>query len=120
MPRKDNSEENAATIATGQEHGHDLMSFRRLGFQSNTPRTDVRAGRFALDQLHYLAATYPEKLRQLVRQAEELDYPLAIGCFNLTHMVVVFFDLCNDVTVSPVAGASPANKVIHSPAYVHG
>mmetsp|Transcript_15514 Transcript_15514/g.44145 ORF Transcript_15514/g.44145 Transcript_15514/m.44145 type:complete len:264 (-) Transcript_15514:43-834(-) len=86
--------------------------WRLLGFQSDNPRTDVRAGRFALDQLHYLASTYPERFRTLRKQAgeKELDYPLAISCFNLSHMAVVYFDLCESETVSPVAGASQAGR----------
>lgn len=81
----------------------------RLGFQSSNPRTDVRTGRYALAQFHYFVTTYPDRARQLVRQAEELEYPLAVTCFNLTHMVVVFFDLYNSDTVSPVSGATQAN-----------
>ena len=30
-------------------------SWKQLGFQCSDPRKDVRTGRFALDQLHYLA-----------------------------------------------------------------
>lgn len=83
--------------------------WKRLGFQGKDPRTDVRTGRFVLDQLHYLAVVYPEKTRQLVKQAEELDYYFAITCFNLTHMLLVFFDLVNAATVSPVKGAVEAD-----------
>lgn len=83
--------------------------WKRLGFQGKDPRTDVRTGRFVLDQLHYLAVEYPEKTRQFVKQAEELDYYFAITCFNLTHMLVVFFDLVNAATVSPVQGAVEAD-----------
>lgn len=81
----------------------------RLGFQSSNPRTDVRTGCFALKQLHYLFTKYPEKAQQLVRQAETMEYPLAITCFNLTHMVIVFFDLYNSETISPVSGAVRAD-----------
>lgn len=43
------------------------------GFQSDNPRTDVRAGRFALDQLYYLACKYPERLQHLRKQAKSWD-----------------------------------------------
>jgi len=81
----------------------------RLGFQSSNPRTDVRTGRFALLQLHYFFRTYPEKAQQVVLQSKTTDFPLAICCFNLTHMVIVFFDLYNSQTVSPISGAAQAD-----------
>jgi hypothetical protein len=81
----------------------------RLGFQSNNPRTDVRTGRFALLQFHYFVKTYPDIAQKVVRQAETLEYPLAISAFNLTHMVLVFFDLYDSSTVSPVSGAVQAD-----------
>jgi len=82
--------------------------WKRLGFQSRTPHTDVRAGRFALDQLHYLASTYPAKLKKLVQQAETLEYPFAISCFNVTQVVGVFFDLADQSNVSPIASGRQA------------
>lgn len=87
-----------------------LPKWKRLGFQGDAPRTDVRAGRFALDQLRHLAAVHPERLREFARQALELDYPFAISCFNLSHMVVVYFDLSRRETVSPVSGVGPAGR----------
>lgn len=84
--------------------------WQELGFQSGGPQSDVRTGRFAPEQLHYLAYTYPNTARTLVKQALELDYPFAISCFNVTHMLLVFFDLFNGETVSPVAGAAPADR----------
>lgn len=84
--------------------------WKSLGFQSSDPHTDIRAGRFALDQLHYMAVMYPESLRQWVRQAEELEYFFAISCFNVSHLIVVFFDLVDIAAVSPVPGAKPASR----------
>jgi len=81
----------------------------RLGFQSNNPRTDVRTGLFPLLQFRYFLKNYPDKAQQLVRQAETFEYPIAITSFNLTHMIVVFFDLFGSHTVSPVSGAEQAN-----------
>eukprot|EP00930_Biecheleria_cincta_P050466 TRINITY_DN35639_c0_g1_i1.p1 TRINITY_DN35639_c0_g1~~TRINITY_DN35639_c0_g1_i1.p1 ORF type:complete len:268 (-),score=49.46 TRINITY_DN35639_c0_g1_i1:84-887(-) len=100
-----------AAAFCGDSLGHDLRSesWMRLGFQSSDPRTDVRAGLFALEQLHYMAVMYPEKLRQLVRQAADLEYFFAISCFNLTHMLLVFFDLFDRAAVSPVQGAEQAS-----------
>lgn len=85
-------------------------SWKRLGFQSADPRTDVRTGRFVLDQFHYLAVMYPQSLQRLAKEAEDLEYFLAISCFNLTHMILVFFGLINVATVSPVPGAKPATR----------
>lgn len=84
--------------------------WKRLGFQSSTPRTDVRAGRFALDQLHYLAATYPERLQQFAKEACDSGYPFAVSCFNVSHLVVVYFDLCSVETRGPVPDALPATR----------
>jgi len=85
-------------------------SWKRLGFQSADPRTDVRTGRFALDQLHFLAVMYPRKLQQLTQDAEKLQYFLAISCFNVTHMILVFFGLVNTATVSPLPGVKTATQ----------
>lgn len=48
------------------------------------------------------------RLFSLASQASdrELEYPLAITCFNLSHMAVVYFDLFEGETTSPVADAS--------------
>lgn len=95
----------------GQPLGEGIRSesWKRLGFQSSDPRTDVRAGRFALDQLHYLAVMYPERLQNLVSQAIELEYFFAISCFNLTQMVLLFFDLFDRAAMNPVPGAGIAS-----------
>lgn len=86
------------------------QNWKRLGFQGTDPRTDVRSGVFPLQQLHYLAVTYPKRMETFCRQAKELDYFFAITCFNLSHMILVFFDLFNGHTVSSVAGAVPATR----------
>eukprot|EP00928_Gymnodinium_smaydae_P002910 TRINITY_DN11064_c0_g2_i1.p1 TRINITY_DN11064_c0_g2~~TRINITY_DN11064_c0_g2_i1.p1 ORF type:complete len:337 (-),score=39.56 TRINITY_DN11064_c0_g2_i1:273-1205(-) len=92
--------------------GADLFKaehWKQLGFQSCDPRTDVRAGRFALDQLHFLAVMYPERLQQLVMQSRELEYFFAISCFNLTQTLLLFFDLMDGVAMNPVPGAGKAS-----------
>jgi len=103
---------NAACPEEPIESVGNARHWRQIGFQSDNPRTDVRAGRFALDQLYYLACKYPERLQHLRKQASdrELEYPLAITCFNLSHMAVVYFDLFEGETTSPVADASQAGR----------
>lgn len=82
--------------------------WKRLGFQSATPRTDVRAGRLALDQLHYLATRHPQLLQRLAQEAEGLGYPFACSCFNVTQILAQFFGLYRMQAVMPVAGAGKA------------
>jgi hypothetical protein len=82
----------------------------KLGFQSANPRTDVRSGSFALEQLYFIASHYPERTRQLAKQAEELDYPFAVCCFNVSHLSTVFFDLLEVETVGPVPNAELATR----------
>jgi hypothetical protein len=53
---------------------------------------------------------YPDRLQRLARDAEELQYFFALACFNLTHIILVFFDLVNAATVSPIAGARRASR----------
>mmetsp|Transcript_64101 Transcript_64101/g.164956 ORF Transcript_64101/g.164956 Transcript_64101/m.164956 type:complete len:255 (+) Transcript_64101:128-892(+) len=102
---------NTAYPEEAVEAVHDSKRWRCLGFQGDNPCTDVRSGRFVLDQLHYMVSTYPERTKELVRQAADLDYPFAISCFNVSHLLVVFFDLCNTETFSPVPLADRADAV---------
>jgi len=53
---------------------------------------------------------YPRKLEKLAKDAEELEYFLAISCFNLTHILCVFFDLVETATVSPLSGVPKATQ----------
>lgn len=91
-------------IATAEDGEH----WKRLGFQSSTPGTDVRAGNLALHQLHRLAASRPQLFRRLAAEAQEAGYPLACSCFNVTQLLVIFFGLTKQPAVSPVSGARRA------------
>lgn len=83
--------------------------WRKLGFQSNNPCSDIRAGLFALDQLHYLASTYPALLQRLVAEASHLGYPCACACFNVSQTIVLFFNLLSKPAMNPVPGAVQAS-----------
>jgi len=84
--------------------------WRRLGFQSGNPYSDIRGGRICLEQLHYLAMQYPEKLQKLALEAQDPYYPFACGCFNITQMLAVFFHLHGGPLASPVPGSPAANS----------
>lgn len=83
--------------------------WRRLGFQSANPYSDVRGGRICLQQLHYLATQYPATLQKLAFEAQDPYYPFACACFNVTQLLVVFFHLHSSPCASPVPGAPTAN-----------
>jgi len=84
--------------------------WRRLGFQSPNPCSDVRGGRLCLQQLHYMATQHPGVVRRLVKESQEHYHPFACSCFNLTQMVAVFFHLRNGMCASPVSGAPKADS----------
>lgn len=100
-----------AVVFPDEPLGDKLTSprWKDIGFQSSDPRTDIRAGRFALDQLHYLAVIHPARTQQLVSQAAELEYFFAISCLSVTQMLVIGFDLSERVSVNPVPGSKQAS-----------
>lgn len=83
--------------------------WKRLGFQSSKPCSDIRAGKFALAQLHYLATHRPKLLQMLAVEAQDLQYPFACSCFNVSHMIALFFDLYTSPAMSPVTGLQRAS-----------
>lgn len=85
--------------------------WKRFGFQSTIPHTDIRAGIFGLEQLHYMACNHTQLIQRLSHEARELGYPFACSCLNLSHMLVLFFDLLEKPAMSPVRGAKPANQI---------
>jgi hypothetical protein len=78
----------------------------RLGFSSSIPSTDG-AGQVGLNQLQYLAANYPTRFKRLVRQSKDLKYPFASSCFNVTRLVLAFFNLSDGD--SPLQGVDRAS-----------
>jgi len=80
----------------------------KLGFQAATPCTDIRAGSLGLDQLYYFASKYPERLRRFAGEAQTLGYPFACSCFNISHIIALFFDLYTTPAMNPVPGARVA------------
>mmetsp|Transcript_79614 Transcript_79614/g.145663 ORF Transcript_79614/g.145663 Transcript_79614/m.145663 type:complete len:414 (+) Transcript_79614:99-1340(+) len=83
--------------------------WKKLGFQSSKPCSDIRAGKFALAQLHYLAAERPKLLQMLAAEAQDLHYPFACSCFNVSHVIALFFDLYTSPAMSPVSGLQKAS-----------
>eukprot|EP00929_Paragymnodinium_shiwhaense_P038371 TRINITY_DN20275_c0_g1_i1.p1 TRINITY_DN20275_c0_g1~~TRINITY_DN20275_c0_g1_i1.p1 ORF type:complete len:462 (-),score=72.23 TRINITY_DN20275_c0_g1_i1:168-1553(-) len=70
----------------------DVRWQENLGFSSAVPNTGV-CGQFALLQLQYLAQAQPLHFKKMAKQAKELRYPFARTCFNLSHLILVFFRL---------------------------
>jgi len=99
---------NAAFPGQRIKAADDGEHWKLLGFQSAKPCTDVRAGRHALDQLHYLAQQYPELLQRLVEESREAGYPLACACFNVSQLIANFFQLQEGPCVSPVGSVAKA------------
>mmetsp|Transcript_89112 Transcript_89112/g.154154 ORF Transcript_89112/g.154154 Transcript_89112/m.154154 type:complete len:431 (+) Transcript_89112:73-1365(+) len=83
--------------------------WKKLGFQSSKPCSDIRAGKFALSQLHYLATERPKLLQMLAAEAQDLHYPFACSCFNVSHVIALFFDLYTSPAMSPVSGLQKAS-----------
>lgn len=99
-------EEHKDSFETGQ-------AWKRLGFQGKDPATDVRTGAFCLEQLHRVALRRPELLHTFAAEASDgraSFYLFAIACFNISHMLVMFFDVYTAHSVSPVKDAPRATK----------
>lgn len=86
--------------------------WKLLGFQGRDPATDVRTGAWPLEQLLELAKQYPEELQRMVTNANAgpSEYLFAITCFNVSHMLVMFFDLNAAPSVSPLSNVPRATK----------
>lgn len=84
--------------------------WKRLGFQSADPFSDIRAGQLGPCQLHYFASNYPMQLQQLAREARDSGYPFACSCFNISQIIALFFNLNEKPAMNPVAGARIASR----------
>eukprot|EP00929_Paragymnodinium_shiwhaense_P012015 TRINITY_DN11855_c0_g1_i1.p1 TRINITY_DN11855_c0_g1~~TRINITY_DN11855_c0_g1_i1.p1 ORF type:complete len:521 (+),score=135.26 TRINITY_DN11855_c0_g1_i1:137-1699(+) len=80
----------------------DGSQWKRIGFQTTSPRSEVGQSRLTLEMLRYLADTHPTRLRKLVKQANGLRYPLMSCCLSIVAMILVFFDL-TDLEASVVS-----------------
>ena len=60
--------------------------WKKLGFQSSNPTTDVRSGLFPMRQLVYLAESFPTETKQMVKDStmKDFEYPFAACCFNVS------------------------------------
>jgi len=86
--------------------------WKRLGFQSNNPRTDFRGGGvFSLQNMVYMAEKYPADMKQMVvEQTRLLEYPLSAALVNVSHMLVLFFRLNDAPSKLPAVGDDTASK----------
>ncbi|OLP95998.1 ELMO domain-containing protein 2 [Symbiodinium microadriaticum] len=98
-------EEKAEAFAKGSH-------WKKLGFQGVDPATDVRTGAWPLEQLASFARHRPRELRDMVQQSANPAsfYLFAISCFNISHMLAVFFDLNTALSVSPLGAVRRASK----------
>ncbi|CAK9055723.1 unnamed protein product [Durusdinium trenchii] len=88
------------------------QGWKKLGFQGTDPSTDVRTGSWPLEQLVALATHHPTEFRRMVQEASHSAsfYLFAISCFNVSHMLVLFFDLHTFASVSPLGHVPRASK----------
>eukprot|EP00437_Effrenium_voratum_P024323 CAMPEP_0181412634 /NCGR_PEP_ID=MMETSP1110-20121109/8530_1 /TAXON_ID=174948 /ORGANISM="Symbiodinium sp., Strain CCMP421" /LENGTH=265 /DNA_ID=CAMNT_0023535367 /DNA_START=41 /DNA_END=838 /DNA_ORIENTATION=- len=98
-------EEKLDTFEKGQR-------WKRLGFQGTDPATDVRTGAFPLEQLVFLATHHPIEFKQMALEATRPAsfYLFAISCFNVSHMLAIYFDLNTCPSVSPLGQVPCASK----------
>lgn len=84
---------------------------RSLGFQNYDPRTDIRSGRWCVEQFSYLATEHKDQFITMARQAEDYEYTFAITAFSVSFMIVKFFDLFNLESQDVVKGGTAATRV---------
>jgi hypothetical protein len=49
-------------------------------------------------------------LEALAKEARDFGYPFACSCFNISQIIVLFFDLNEKPAMNPVSGAKTANR----------
>lgn len=92
--------------------------WKELGFQSEDPRTDFRGGGLlSLQNMCYLAETYPDQVKQMLEEASgtrsrrqggtgcNSEYLFAAACVNISSMLVLLLGL------NVVRGLSPARDM---------
>lgn len=87
--------------------------WQRLGFQGKDPLTDVRTGAWPAEQLASFARHHVAQFRELVKEAGTTgpsEYLFAIVCFNVSHMLAMFFDLVSVPSTSPLPYAHRASR----------
>lgn len=114
------SPEEARGLAAGKD-----PRWKELGFQSEDPRTDFRGGGLlALQNMCYLAETYPDHVKQMLqeasgRQARDRggtgscsEYLFAAACVNISSMLVLLLGLNVVRGLSPVRDMPcPVNSI---------
>ena len=75
--------------------------WKDMGWQGTDPGTDFRgAGFLALENLNYLAATYPQAFHRLRHKTQgtrsSWEYPFAVAGVNVTFMLLEVFTLNKD------------------------
>mmetsp|Transcript_62209 Transcript_62209/g.148417 ORF Transcript_62209/g.148417 Transcript_62209/m.148417 type:complete len:409 (-) Transcript_62209:97-1323(-) len=94
-----NADTPSSGVASSSSHLPPLSAvsprWKRLGFQNNDPRTDLRTGRLALEALVYFAERYPMAASQMVVEAQssDLDYPFAVASINVTQHLLRYLGL---------------------------
>ena len=82
--------------------------WKKLGFQSGNPRTDLRTGVHSLMAIEYMSRRYADEFRLIVRESgtHSSEYPFAASCVSLAFSLIVFFKLNNRTAVNPSGAPS--------------
>eukprot|EP00386_Alphamonas_edax_P008383 GDKI01027497.1.p1 GENE.GDKI01027497.1~~GDKI01027497.1.p1 ORF type:complete len:283 (-),score=63.78 GDKI01027497.1:324-1172(-) len=93
--------------------------WKKLGFQSNNPRTDFRGGGvFSLRNMVYLAENYRHEFTRMLAESQSTDmmeYPLSAALINVSQLVVLFLQLNEEPGRVMGAGEDTAsNRVLKS------
>lgn len=88
--------------------------WRRLGFQSSNPRTDIRTGVHALLAIEFMSRRYTSEFQTIVREASspESEYPFAASCVSLAFSLIVFFKLNKRTAVNPSGSPSGSRLAV--------
>lgn len=81
--------------------------WKTMGFQSEFPARDLRAGGFAVECMIYLSRHYAEQTRDMILESQEKYYPFSTTCINIVQLLVVFFRLQTKGTISPLGCDAP-------------
>jgi hypothetical protein len=88
--------------------------WKKLGFQSANPVTDIRTGLHSVESLEYLSKQYPLEFRRMVSEASnpQSEYPFAASALSIAFLLIMFFRLNKRTGVNPVGSPSGSRAAL--------
>ena len=80
-----------SSINSSNNMNHEKTIWRKIGFQTDNPRTDFRAGGiFSLDVMNYFSNNYE---KEYINMINEDYFTFALVCIRLSHLIRIYLYL---------------------------